>query len=212
MKSAINFLFGSNPEGRIEEYPCTEKEKVRCRTISQEISRYVKKNYKMLEVAAGNGWASFSLIKKGFDVVITDKEDFRIKQIKENSEKIGKKVKIVQCDAEKLPFPNSSFDLIFCIDSLHHMDPQKVLKEIRRVLKPRGKVIITEKNYLNPMTWIGDKIFNLFYDIEEKTFTKSQITSFLKEVGFKTIETKLVKISFLPISCPILYICNGDEN
>jgi ubiquinone/menaquinone biosynthesis C-methylase UbiE len=206
MKSAINFLFGSNPEGRMEEYPCTEKEKLRCRIIRQEISKHVKRNYKMLEVAAGNGWASFPLIKKGFDVVVTDKEDFRIKQLKENSKKIGKKVKIVQCDAEDLPFPKNSFDLVFCIDSLHHMNPQKVLKEIRRVLKPGGKIIITEKNYLNPMTWIGDKIFNLFYDIEEKTYTKSQITSYLKEVGFKNIETKHLKTSKFILSRPILYL------
>jgi ubiquinone/menaquinone biosynthesis C-methylase UbiE len=153
----IEMLFSSDPKGRLNTYPFTEKEKRYCRIQEQEILKY-----------------------------------------------------IVRCNANSLPFAQSSFDLVFCIDSLHHLNPKKVLKEFRRVLKPKGKLILVEKNYLNPITWVGDIIFNLVYEIKEKTLTKWQISSCLKEAGFKNIKSRFIKTSRLPISCPILYLSSGD--
>ena len=55
-------------------------------------------------------------------------------------------------DAEKLPFGDSSFDLVHSKDSLHHMDaPERALAEYRRVLKPGGSVLIVEANRFNPV-------------------------------------------------------------
>lgn len=202
----IGILFSSDPEGRLNIYPFTEKEKKHCEIVRKEILKYMRPNFKILEVASGNGWASIPLIKKDYDIIISDIEDWRIKQLKTNSRELKKLPKIVQCDAEHIPFMQNSFDFVFCIDSLHHLNPEKVLKEFRRVLKPKGKLLLTEKNYLNPITWIGDIIFNLKYKIKEKTLTKSQICKYLKKAGFNKIKTKLIKISSLPISCPILYV------
>ena len=206
----IEKIFSSDPEGRLNIYPCTEKEKSICQAIRKEISKYMKPNFKILEVASGNGWASIPLIKKGYDIVMSDIEDFRIKQLKANSKGLKKTPKIVKCAAEDLPFRTKSFDLVFCINSLHHLNPLKVLKEFKRVLKPKGKLVLIEKNYLNPMTWIGDIIFNSIYNTRERTLTKSEIVKYLKKAGFEQVKTKLVKTSFLPISCPILYLCYSD--
>lgn len=47
-------------------------------------------------------------------------------------------------DAHKLPFKNNSFDLVICTETLEHvLDPEKVLKEMKRVLKKNGYAIIS---------------------------------------------------------------------
>ncbi|OGY32315.1 MAG: hypothetical protein A3C02_04205 [Candidatus Andersenbacteria bacterium RIFCSPHIGHO2_02_FULL_45_11] len=49
---------------------------------------------------------------------------------------------LVLGDAEKLEFPDSSFSTVICTEVLEHLvHPQKALAEIRRVLKPGGRLI-----------------------------------------------------------------------
>ena len=50
----------------------------------------------------------------------------------------------VQSDAVRLPFSESSFDAAFILDVLEHIDEDEtVLREIRRVLRPGGSLLIT---------------------------------------------------------------------
>lgn len=50
----------------------------------------------------------------------------------------------VQSDAVQLPFAESSFDAVFILDVLEHIDDDEtVLREIRRVLRPGGSLLIT---------------------------------------------------------------------
>lgn len=54
-------------------------------------------------------------------------------------------------DAEELQFENDTFDCIICSEVLEHLpSPEKALKEMSRVVKPTGKVVITTPN---PWNW-----------------------------------------------------------
>jgi ubiquinone/menaquinone biosynthesis C-methylase UbiE len=58
-------------------------------------------------------------------------------------------------DAEELPFPDASFDLLHSKDSLHHMhSPERAVAEYRRVLKPDGTALIVESNRYNPSFYV----------------------------------------------------------
>lgn len=47
-------------------------------------------------------------------------------------------------DIEKLPFKNKSIDLALCFEVIEHVaDPQEAINELRRIIKPSGKVILT---------------------------------------------------------------------
>jgi SAM-dependent methyltransferase len=51
-------------------------------------------------------------------------------------------------DANKpLPFPDQSFDLVWSSEVIEHLDsPQKIMTELKRILKPGGQIILTTPN------------------------------------------------------------------
>ena len=60
-------------------------------------------------------------------------------------------VAFLKADASGLPFPDHSFDLVISVNSLHYFDkPSASLAEMRRVLLPRGSLVILDwcKDYL----------------------------------------------------------------
>ena len=66
------------------------------------------------------------------------------------------KVKFVLADAHSLPFSNKTFDLILSTETLEHVVfPQKVLREMRRVLKPDGVIVVSmdSGNSLFRLVW-----------------------------------------------------------
>lgn len=51
----------------------------------------------------------------------------------------------------KLPYDDASFDVVTCVVSIDYLiEPIEVLKEVNRVLKPGGKVIISQSNRCFP--------------------------------------------------------------
>lgn len=54
---------------------------------------------------------------------------------------------IVLSEGEKTPFENNSFDVVTMLDVLEHADDQKVIAEIKRILKPGGIVIANVPAY-----------------------------------------------------------------
>jgi ubiquinone/menaquinone biosynthesis C-methylase UbiE len=68
----------------------------------------------------------------------------------------------VQGDAEQLPFPAASFDLVSCQCSFHHMPkPQLVLREMVRVAKPEGRLLV-----IDPLAPESDSKYEIYNRIE----------------------------------------------
>ena len=56
-----------------------------------------------------------------------------------------------ECDAHNLPFSNGSFDLVVVNSLLHHLDLEIALREINRVLKVGGHLLLREPLGVNPL-------------------------------------------------------------
>lgn len=66
----------------------------------------------------------------------------------------NKKIKIKQGSVYQLPFANNSFDFIILSEVLEHLEDEKLaLKEIHRVLKKNGQLVVTVPNHDFPMLW-----------------------------------------------------------
>ncbi len=65
---------------------------------------------------------------------------------------IRERVKFLRSDAKELPFPDDSFDTVFMVDVYEHLHPHEIvatLGEIRRILRPRGLLVV----HTGPNTW-----------------------------------------------------------
>ncbi|NOU31024.1 MAG: class I SAM-dependent methyltransferase [Polyangiaceae bacterium] len=56
---------------------------------------------------------------------------------------LGERVRVQQGTVESLPYPDASFDAVFCYGALFATDARRSLGEMRRVLKPGGRVYFT---------------------------------------------------------------------
>lgn len=95
------------------------------------------------------------------------------------------KATLVQGDAERLPFMDSSFDTVLCCDSFHHYpNPQQAILEFYRVIKPNGRLLISD--YWKPFPI--RQMINLFLpysnDGDVKIYSQKEIMMFLETVHF----------------------------
>ncbi|MBN1950998.1 MAG: methyltransferase domain-containing protein [Bacteroidales bacterium] len=119
----------------------------------------------ILDLACGQGRHTLELARKGFNRLYgMDRSHFLIRKAKQNcaSEKLSANFK--EGDARKLPYPNDMFDVVMILgNSFGYFesieDDKKILKEVRRVLKPYGLFLIdvADGNFLkanyNPRSW-----------------------------------------------------------
>ena len=85
----------------------------------------------------------------------------RVELEKQTGRKFSKKLKIIQADAERLPFPDGSFDFIYSFSVFEHLkNPAACLKEINRVLKLGGGFYIAVHLYASDNGCHDPRIFS----------------------------------------------------
>ena len=107
----------------------------------------IKENDKVLDVACGEGELSKYLPTK--DIIGIDNSETAIKLAIENKA-VGQ---YLVMDMQDLKFEENSFDVVTCSLSLFYFTKEnidKVLQEIRRVLKPNGRFVFSYKNLEHP--------------------------------------------------------------
>jgi ubiquinone/menaquinone biosynthesis C-methylase UbiE len=96
-----------------------------------------------LEIGAGTGYFSLNLVRAGTvgHATCTDISPGMLDALQANADRLGIDVDAVACDAERLPFEDGSFDLVFGHAVLHHLpNLNQAFSEFRRVLKPGGVI------------------------------------------------------------------------
>ncbi|WP_138007685.1 methyltransferase domain-containing protein [Halalkalirubrum salinum] len=137
---------------------------------------------RVLDVGCGTGFATEGLLRYTDDVHGLDQS---IHQMQKAFEKFGKhdRVRFYRGDAERLPFQDNSFDVVWSSGSIEYWpNPVDALEEFRRVVKPGNKVLVVGPDYprSSAMQAVADSIM-LFYDAEEAD-------RMFEEAGFVDIE------------------------
>ncbi len=115
---------------------------------------------KVLEIGGGTGFFLLNVAQAGYvgEAWTTDISEQMVKVCIENGRRLGIEVQGRTAEAESLPFPDDSFDLVMGHAFIHHVpDLQTAFSEFRRVLKPGGRLIIAGEP-----TLLGDAIGNQF--------------------------------------------------
>jgi len=121
-------------------------------------------NSSVLEIGPGPGWAGIELLKKRMDLKLTGLEAssdmIRVAKSNASSESVNCSY-VVGLGENMEKIGDHQFDLVISRDSMHHWeDPEKVFKEIERVLKIDGKIYIHDSR--RDMNAFGRLIVNIF--------------------------------------------------
>lgn len=97
----------------------------------------------LLDVGCGAGQLLIPAAKKGINVTGLDLAANLVRQAKDRAAKEELSVQVDQGDAEELPYPDETFDVVLSfIGSMFAPRPDLVASEMARVCKPRGRVIM----------------------------------------------------------------------
>ncbi len=139
----------------------------------------------ILEIGCGNGTGS-RLIRKYFSAekiigIDLDERMVRIAEKRNSDPSISYKV----MDASRLDFPDAYFDAVFDFGIIHHIPNwQDVLKEIVRVLKPDGELVLEDLSIDTFTKDIGNLWRVLSDHPYQALYTPEQFTGYMKELGF----------------------------
>jgi O-antigen biosynthesis protein len=100
-------------------------------------------NKKVLDIACGEGYGSAILAKQALSVCGVDISSDAIRHATETYSDY-KNLEFKKGSVEAIPYPDHRFDIVVSFETLEHLTAQDVmLKEIKRVLKPKGLLIIS---------------------------------------------------------------------
>jgi len=108
----------------------------------------VSEGSRVLDIAGGTGDLALAFSKKvgaSGQVVHTDINEAMLRTGRNRLLDAGVSLQTLVCDAEKLPFPDHHFDVVTVAFGLRNMTHKDLaLKEMNRVLKPHGKLLVLE--------------------------------------------------------------------
>lgn len=152
----------------------------------------LKRGKKVLDIGCGTGTLLFRLRQRyGSGVLLCgiDPSEDMISIAQKRNKKLQSQINFQLGVGEAIPFKNNSFDVVLSSLAMHHLPLEtkaQVAREARRVLKPDGRLLITD--FGKPGSLLGRVIM---FIIQKHSFVKDNIggavTRILKEAGFRGV-------------------------
>ena len=135
----------------------------------------VRPGMRVLDIAGGTGDLARAFADRAGDSGLVVLSDINMSMLRAGRDKLldqGRMLPLVQCDAERLPFADDSFDVVSVAFGLRNMTHKDVaLAEMRRVIRPGGKVLVLEFSRVwaplaplydaysfSVLPWLGSKV------------------------------------------------------
>lgn len=185
----------------------------------------VRPGFKVLDIAGGTGDLAKAFARQAGasgEVWLTDINESMLRVGRDRLLNQGLNTPTLLCDAEKLPFPDNYFDRVSVAFGLRNMTHKDVaLAEMRRVLKPGGKLLVLEfskvwqplqKPYdlysFKILPWMGQKIAN---DSESYRYLAESIRMHPDQETLKTMlqEAGLERVDYFNLSAGVAALHTG---
>jgi SAM-dependent methyltransferase len=142
---------------------------------------------RVLEIGVGMGADYLEWLKAGANAIGVDLSAASIERARLRCQQAGYQPDLRVADAEQLPFPDNSFDLVYSYGVMHHSpNTEQCVREAWRVLKPGGKgriMIYHHPSITGAMLWLrygllrGKSLRQTVFDRLESPGTKSYTSS-----------------------------------
>lgn len=141
----------------------------------------IKEGQLAADIGAGTGFVTEGLLQRGLKVIAVDQSEEMLNQMKQKF----KEYEGIECrlgEAENLPVETDTLDYAMANMYLHHVEsPLEAVKEMVRILKPGGKLVITDLDEHN----------HEFLKIEQHDrwmgFKREEVEQWFVEAGLKNV-------------------------
>ncbi len=142
------------------------------------VKAFIDNSKKILEIGSNTGFTSVNLsLLTGCRSIGIDINEESINEAKKyaKKQKVSKLVSFQKASALKLPFPDNSFDIVWCSNVTSFIsDKNKAIKEYSRVLKLKGSLVVIPIYYIKqpPKKVVSDisKAIGIKIEIRDKDF------------------------------------------
>jgi SAM-dependent methyltransferase len=160
-----------------------------------------------LELGCGTGVFLERAAATGARIVAIDLSQPLLRQARERMAG-SPRVRLVCGNAEAMPYADGTFDAVYGSSVVHHLDLDRALGEVFRVLRPGGWAAFAEPNFLNPQVafmftfmptkpWFG-------VSPDEKAFTRFRAMRALRHAGY--VESSVRPFDFLHPATPGVFV------
>ena len=175
---------GSRYLGDLLEFDCHAAERYRLEPHIPHFARFSSSaGLRVLEIGVGMGADYEQWLKVGADATGVDLSANSLARAQARCKRSGLKPDLRLADAENLPFPNGTFDVVYSYGVMHHSpDTERCLHEAWRILKPGATVRIMLYHHasltglmlwLRYGVWRGQSLKRCVYERLESPGTKS---------------------------------------
>lgn len=167
-------------------------------TVGETLKRlHLKSSDRLLDIGCGTG-SLLKAIAAEFPTVDLVGVDLSAEMLQFARRKLGNSAVLIAGTARSLPLPSASFDVVVLCSAFHYFRRPKLgLLEIKRVLQPGGRIVITDwcNDYISCR--LLDAFLRLFNPAHFKAYSRNQCKRLLEEAGFGDVQVERYKISWL---------------
>lgn len=133
------------------------------------------------DIGAGSGFITEGLIQRGMQVIAVDQSAAMLDVMKKKFA-AHPDIQYRLCVGDRLPVDDNTVDYVFANMYLHHVEsPSAAIREMFRILKPGGKLVITDLD-AHDFTFLKDEHFDRW-----PGFERTDIHGWLTEAGLKNV-------------------------
>ncbi len=167
-------------------------------TVRETLERLsVRSGDRVLDVACGTGFLLSTLAEREPGLELTG-VDPTPEMLEVASRRLGPAARLVLGRAEALPFAANRFDVVVTTNSFHYFrHPAAALSEIRRVLEPGGRLVVTDwcDDYLACRLY--DRVLSVMSRAHHRTYGEERCRAALEEASFDGVRVERYKINWL---------------
>lgn len=170
------------------------------------LSAGIRPDMRVLELGCGTGYYTRELLLTGATICAIDISPDLLQLARAGIS--SERVSFVEANAYAMDFADACFDTVVGSSVLHHLDIDKALPELFRVVRPGGLIAFTEPNMLNPQIMLQKNIpwikARLGDSPDETAFFAGQLQRALARQGFTDI--RIEPFDFLHPAIPAVAV------